>query len=138
MTQDLTVFVSTHYIEEAESCEFVCVIDHGKVQAIAAPDELKRRYGTSLIRCLPRDEGTRRQLLETWPGAQELSGDRLGITLEDKAMIDAFLGRFGSALKEIQIDEPSLETVFLTLTGRELRERDEVKPKARGKRNKRI
>ena len=49
-----------------------------------------------------------------------------------------FLGRFGSALKEIQIDEPSLETVFLTLTGRELRERDEVKPKARGKRNKRI
>jgi len=136
--RNLTVFVSTHYIEEAESCEAICVIDQGRVQAVGAPETLKAQYGTSLIRCLPRDAGIRRRLLEKWPGAQQLSGDRLGITVDDGTSIDAFLGEFGSSLKEIQIDEPSLETVFLALTGRELRERDEVKPNARGKRNKRL
>lgn len=134
----LTILVSTHYIEEAEGCEVICVIDRGRIQAIGSPDTLKAAYGTSLIRCLPREEATRRRLLERWPQAQELSGNRLGIRVEDKAMIDAFLGEFGAGLKEILIDEPSLETVFLALTGRELRQRDEIKPKARGKRNTRI
>jgi ABC-2 type transport system ATP-binding protein len=134
----LTVFVSTHYIEEAESCEAICIIDQGRVQAIGSPEALKSQYGTSLIRCLPRDPDTRRRLLEQWPGVQQLSGERLGVKVEDKAMIDRFLGAFGASLKEIQIDEPSLETVFLALTGRELRERDEVNPRGRGTRTKRL
>ena len=136
--RDLTVFVSTHYIEEAEGCELVCIIDHGQVQAIGAPDELRAMHGSSLIRCLPRDSGVRDLLLERWPTAQQLSGDRLGIKLGEEGTIDAFLAEFGADLREIQIDEPSLETVFLALTGKELRERDEIKPKALGKRNKRI
>lgn len=136
--RDLSVFVTTHYIEEAESCEAICVIDHGKVQVQGPPADLKARYGTSLIRCLPRSPEVRQKLLEKYPEAQRLSGDRLGIVVRDQAMIDAFLSEFGSSLKEILIDEPSLETVFLAITGREMRERDEVNPKARGKRNKRI
>jgi hypothetical protein len=53
-------------------------------------------------------------------------------------MLDELLIEFGTSLKEIQIDEPSLETVFLAITGREMREREEVNPKGRAKRNKRI
>jgi len=62
----------------------------------------------------------------------------LGITIESKAMLDDLLIEFSAALKEIQIDEPSLETVFLAITGKEMREREEINPKGRAKRNKRI
>lgn len=136
--QGLTVFVTTHYIEEAESCDLICIIDKGRVQAIDAPAALKSQYGKGIIRCLPRSEETRLRLLAKWPTAQKLADDRLGITLESKAMLDDLLIEFGTSLKEIQIDEPSLETVFLAITGREMREREDVNPKGRAKRNKRI
>lgn len=134
----LTVFVTTHYIEEAESCDLICVIDKGVIQAIDSPSVLKSQFGKSIVRCLPRDGDTRRRLLAKWPTAQQLTDDRLGITIESKAMLDELLIEFGTSLKEIQIDEPSLETVFLAITGKEMREREEINPKGRAKRNKRI
>lgn len=136
--RDLSVFVTTHYLEEAESCESICVIDYGRVQVEGTPASLKARFGTSLIRCLPRNSEIGHRILSKFPEAQQLSGDRLGIAVADQALVDAFLSEFGSSLKEILIDEPSLESVFLAITGREMREREEVNPKGRAKRNKRI
>lgn len=121
-TRDLTVLVTTHYIEEADGCDLICVLDRGRVLASGPPAALKAEYGTTLIRCLPRDDETRRLLLTRWPAAQTLSGDRLGIVIEQPALLDGFLSEFGARLKEILIDEPSLETVFLTMTGREMRD----------------
>ncbi len=121
-TRELTLFVTTHYIEEADGCDLICVLDRGKVLASDTPAALKARYGATLIRCLPRDEATRATLLSRWPQAQQLSGGRLGIAMESAGMADGFLHEFGSSLKEILIDEPSLETVFLTMTGREMRD----------------
>src|SRR5690606_35406827 len=109
-----------------------------KVQVQGPPADLKARYGTSLIRCLPRSPEVRQKLLEKYPEAQRLSGDRLGIVVRDQAMIDAFLSEFRSSLKQDLIDEPSVESAVLAITGREMREQDQVNSKARGKRNKRI
>jgi len=134
----LTVFVTTHYIEEAESCDLICVIDHGRIQALDTPAALKAKYAKGMIRCLPRDAETRQKLLSRWPDAQHLADDRLGIAVDSKEMLDTLLIEFGTSLKEIQIDDPSLETVFLAITGRQMREREEINPKGRAKRNKRI
>lgn len=119
---ELTVLVTTHYIEEADGCDLICVLDRGCVLASGTPADLKAKYGTTLIRCLPRDEETRGQLLARWPAAQLLSGNRLGIVVEQPALVDGFLSEFAARLREILIDEPSLETVFLTMTGREMRD----------------
>jgi ABC-2 type transport system ATP-binding protein len=124
-TGRVTVFVTTHYLEEAESCDQICVLDFGKILAQGTPAELKAKYAATLIRCLPRDEGTRAAILAQWPQAQQLAGGRLGVVVESPIMLDDFLARFGSVLKEILIDEPSLETVFLAMTGREIRDRSE-------------
>ena len=58
-----------------------------------------------------------------------LADGRIGITLDAEDMLDAFLARFGARLKQIQIDEPSLATVFLALTGREIDQRTPGAPK---------
>ena len=52
----ITVLVTTHYIEEVENCDQVCVIDNGKVLADGAPKALKRQFGQQLLRIVPKTE----------------------------------------------------------------------------------
>src|SRR6202047_5030378 len=54
--RELTVIVTTHYIEEVENCDRVCVIDGGRILANDAPAVLKARHGHELLRVVPRDE----------------------------------------------------------------------------------
>ena len=50
----ITVLVTTHYIEEVENCDQVCIIDNGKVLADGAPEALKRQFGQQLLRIVPK------------------------------------------------------------------------------------
>jgi ABC-2 type transport system ATP-binding protein len=117
--RSLTIIVTTHYIEEVEDCDRVCIIDRGKVLAAAAPATLKLGHGRELIRAVPQDTATADAIRAAYPGA--ISGSDGTIVIETGGDAEAFLKRFGSSLRRLSIDSPSLESVFLSLTGRELR-----------------
>ena len=124
----LTVIVTTHYIEEVETCDRVGIIDHGKVLVVDTPGALKSAHGREFIRVVPRDEGSGQAILARYPEARRkeanggaASGEIL-VPIANGVSEDAFLGEFGSRLSQLTIDKPSLETVFLNLTGRELRD----------------
>ncbi|WP_332713905.1 ABC transporter ATP-binding protein [Pelagibacterium mangrovi] len=119
---NLTIVVTTHYIEEVESCDSICVIDHGKILARGTPDSLKSEYGTSLLRVTPRTPEAHAALLARYPGTIEGAEGQLLIKLEAATSADALLGEFGTQLRQVTVDQPSLESVFLALTGRDLRE----------------
>lgn len=121
-SRNLTVLITTHYIEEVEGCDRICIIDKGRILAEGSPADLKAAHGRSVIHVIPRDLATGSEILDRHPGAQHMPGDRLVIPAE-AAAADALLAAFGSRLREIRIDSPSLESVFLSLTGRELRDR---------------
>jgi ABC-2 type transport system ATP-binding protein len=121
--RSMTVLTTTHYIEEVEGCDHIYIIDHGRVIAEGSPDVLKHRYGKTFIRCVPRTPEVASAIRAAYPGVQTLDDERLVVPAESPDALDRFLGEFGSSLREIQIDEPGLETVFLSLTGRELRDR---------------
>jgi ABC-2 type transport system ATP-binding protein len=108
--RSLTIIVTTHYIEEVEGCDRVCIIDHGKVLAIDTPTALKTGRGQELLRAVPEDESTAG------------SGGALVIEADGTSFAEDFLKRFGNRVKRLSIDSPSLESVFLSLTGRELRD----------------
>jgi ABC-2 type transport system ATP-binding protein len=117
----LTIIVTTHYIEEVEGCDRVCIIDRGRVMAIDTPAALKTAHGHELLRVIPDDEATAGAILAAYPGA--LTGNDGAIVIEAGADAPAvFLKRFGSRVRRLSIDSPSLESVFLSLTGRELRD----------------
>src|SRR5437667_3840865 len=65
--RDLTVIVTTHYIEEVEGCDRVCVIDHGRILAQDTPAALKTAYGQELIRVAARDESTLAEIAAVYP-----------------------------------------------------------------------
>ncbi|WP_293866999.1 ABC transporter ATP-binding protein [uncultured Alsobacter sp.] len=121
--RQLTVLVTTHYIEEVEDADRVCIIDKGKVLAIDTPAALRRQQGEQMLVCTPRSESDRDAILERF--ADRIAHQRGGeIALRaDEAFIESFLDQFGQRVRAISTETPSLETAFLSLTGRELRDR---------------
>ena len=130
----LTIIVTTHYIEEVEGCDRICVIDRGSILAVDTPAALKAAHGRELIRAVPDDAATAEAIRAAYPAAKTLGTMTLGtgaaagsdstivIEADGGATAEAFLKKFGGRVRRLSIDSPSLESVFLSLTGRELRD----------------
>ena len=118
----LTVVVTTHYIEEVENCDRVCIIDKGKVLAVDTPAALKKAHGQQLLRVVPREETLVKELLETYGDRALRKDSEIVIKSNGEAFAENFLAKYGSQMRKLVVEEPSLESVFLALTGRELRD----------------
>jgi ABC-2 type transport system ATP-binding protein len=121
--RELTVLTTTHYIEEVETADQVCIINNGAILTQGTPAELKLAHGKSWIHLVPRDEPTRQAIIARFPEARHLGNNRLAVPATDEGFVDRFLASFGSQLSEMRLEQPSLESVFLSLTGTELRDR---------------
>lgn len=119
----LTVLTTTHYIEEVESADQICIIDHGRIIAQGTPDALKAEHGHSWLNVVPRDAAAKAAMLERFPQAQALGVNALVMPADDRQESDAILAEYRDQLAEVRFQPPTLESVFLSLTGRELRDR---------------
>jgi ABC-2 type transport system ATP-binding protein len=120
----VTVLLTTHYIEEADAlCDRVAIIDLGRIIAEGTPAELKARVRADVVELetsAPVDPGT----LERLPGVLEVRPQGNGWTLKvssSETLLPALLAKVPStAIRRISVEKPSLETVFLDLTGRRI------------------
>lgn len=130
-TEGITVVLTTHYMEEADAlCERVAIIDHGKVLALDSPEKLKTTLGahTRIELALRSEESTQplAERLRALPQIKSVEPVSGGLRLLARE-IDGLLPQLMEAthsygVRDISINEPSLETVFIELTGRDLRE----------------
>jgi ABC-2 type transport system ATP-binding protein len=129
-SQGTTVLYTTHYLHEAEElCQRIAIIDHGRILAEGTLEELRAQVGgRDLVNLRGRfDPAAARALVETLDGAEMLSIKDDEILLGLRHGGDAFgrlvrgIATIGEA-QEINIRQPSLENLFIKLTGRELRE----------------
>jgi daunorubicin resistance ABC transporter ATP-binding subunit len=132
--QGQTVLLTTHYMEEAEElCDRVAVVDHGLVLAEGTVDELKENAGAVTIVTIRFEEQVPEDFAEragvtAMPGVTtaETSGDQLKVfSREPEGLLGELVAlgsREGLHVRDAATQAPSLETVFLTLTGREYRE----------------
>jgi len=121
-----TVLLTTQYREEAAAlADEISVIDHGKVIAHDTPDGLKRQIGGQRIRVKPTDrarmEDVHRILAEIGGNEPQASGrDELTVAVNGEDALAATVGRLaadGIAVTELSLHLPSLDEVFMTLTG---------------------
>ncbi|WP_446218319.1 ATP-binding cassette domain-containing protein [Micromonospora sp. IBHARD004] len=127
----MTVFITTHYLDEADAlCDRIAIMDHGEVVAEGTPAELKREISGDVV-LVGLDAAATPQaakLLDAEPYVSKLeTGDEgLRLYVEDGATaIPQVLRRLDHAgldLRSIELHRPSLDDVFLTKTGRSLRE----------------
>ena len=130
--QGQTILLTTHYMEEADQlCERVAVMDQGRILALDTPAALKQGVGADTVVTVKTGGDTQRL-------AEMLSHDVAGVTrtrlvdggaelhmrggdrLIPRIVLSAERGGF--ELSDVSVSEPSLETVFINLTGRELRD----------------
>jgi ABC-2 type transport system ATP-binding protein len=119
--RDLTVVVTTHYIEEVEGCDRVCVIDRGVILAMDTPTALKAAHGQQLLRVLPHEDAAA-SIMAEYPDATVRPGGEITLKSSGDSFAELFLSRHGTHIRRLSVEEPSLESVFLTLTGREIRD----------------
>lgn len=127
----ITVVLTTHYMEEAdELSDRVAVVDRGKLLALGTPQKLKDMHGAQTIiflklRALDRLEVVAAELSER-DGVNNIEttpeGLRVFTTSVDGLLPEIIQSCSTLGLRDISITEPSLETVFIQLTGRDLRE----------------
>jgi ABC-2 type transport system ATP-binding protein len=127
-----TIMLLTHYMEEADQlCSRVAIMDHGKILALDTPAELKRSVGadtivtvkasgegSALAAALARDVGgvTRTRVIEGGVELHVKGAERI------VPRVVAAADGGGFELVDLSVTEPTLETVFIHLTGKELRE----------------
>ena len=121
--RDMTVLITTHYIEEVVACDQVCVIDHGKVLANGSPAELKHQYGQQLLRIVPKTETDHADIAAQYAARLSKTTATEIVLTSDDAFSEDFLANNGARIRALSIEVPSLESVFLTLTGREIRDK---------------
>jgi ABC-2 type transport system ATP-binding protein len=125
-----TIFLTTHYLEEADTlCDRIFVIDHGVIVADGTPDELKRRISGDLVLLrVDGDVATANKLLAGHQVVREITtaDGALKLTVEhgEEALpvLLRVLDGAGITLQSINVSRPTLDDVFLTLTGRSLRD----------------
>ncbi len=120
----ITVLLTTHYIEEADVlCDRVAIIDRGRIVATGSPSELKSRVRTDFIEIEVTPPVPEARLREI-PGVLEAksSGPAWTLRVESaEAVLPRLLAALsGEGIRSIRVDKPSLETVFLDLTGKRL------------------
>jgi ABC-2 type transport system ATP-binding protein len=136
----MTVLLSTHYMEEADAlCDRVAVIDHGRILVVDTPQALKREHGNGVVidigLAAPADAAVRQALIgvagvtlvEDAPadidGRRDVTGLRVAAPASD-GTIGAIVAAISphATLRDLRVSETTLESVFIGLTGRDLRE----------------
>jgi len=130
-SQEKTIFITTHNMEEAERlCDRVAIMDHGNIIALNSPDELIHQYFEEKAIQFEAEEPPPESVLSDFPGTTRVVIDEKEVVIYSSnipATMSTLLqfsesGKLVGQLKDLHVREATLEDVFLKLTGRRIRE----------------
>lgn len=121
----LTIFLTTHYMEEAEICDRIAIMDHGEIIALDTPANLKKSIGGEIVTVSVTDLEAAILRLEGLGVKATVAENALRIVVENgSTFLPRLFETLGSMITGADIKKPSLEDVFIKLTGREIREEE--------------
>ncbi|MGH8908268.1 MAG: ABC transporter ATP-binding protein [Egibacteraceae bacterium] len=119
----VTVFFSTHYMDEAEYADRIGIIDHGRLVAVDTPAALKAAVGQDAIGLRTADDAAAADCLQRAGFSASLGDVGLTVLVDDGPTdLPGVLARIDPAVHSIVVRRPTLDDVFLHFTGRELRD----------------
>jgi len=121
-----TIFLTTHYMDEAEKADRIAIIDHGKLVAMDTPERLKKIVGRDIVSVKTDDDDKAAEEIKLRYQIETRHGSD-GLTFEVASggeFLPAFIKKFDTKILSVSLRRPSLDDVFLKLTGREIRDEE--------------
>jgi ABC-2 type transport system ATP-binding protein len=122
--EDITIFLTTHYMDEAEHCDRIAIIDHGKIVAIDTPEALKASVGKDRVQIHTADDAAAIAQLGRDFGIE--AGIHEGAVTFSVAAGEEFVPRLFAGLsvpiRAVSVARPSLDDVFMSYTGKTIRD----------------
>ena len=119
-----TIFLTTHYMDEAEKASRIAIIDKGKIVALDTPKKLKRIVGQDIISLKTEDNDKAAEEIKLRYQI-EVTSDGSGLTFavdNGEEFLPCFIKELSTRIVSVNLRRPSLDDVFLKLTGREIRD----------------
>jgi multidrug/hemolysin transport system ATP-binding protein len=117
-----TIFLTTHYMEEAERADRVAIIDQGKLVVCDTPSQLKRKYTSNVVRILPTDMEQAMINVEEMNFPHKVSNDVIKVYTQNSSESLRVLDSLRGLIDSFEVLEGNMDTVFITLTGKNIRE----------------
>jgi multidrug/hemolysin transport system ATP-binding protein len=119
--EKMTVFLTTHYMEEAATADDVAIIDHGRIVAQGTPAALKDRYSNDSLVVVPRDRGRIDAVLKGVTEKFTVKNDTVVIPVRDSLHALAVLKQIETHVASFEVLKGSMDTVFMNVTGHAIR-----------------
>ncbi|MFQ6057873.1 MAG: ATP-binding cassette domain-containing protein [Anaerolineae bacterium] len=142
--ENITIFLTTHYMDEAEHADRIAIIDYGKIVALDTPERLKDLVGGDIITLKTVDDRAAAQQIRERFGLS-VDGNKEGLRLEvtrGEEFIPQLVSGLDTHILSVSLRRPTLDDVFLKLTGRQIRDegasgldrmRERVRARGRGR-----
>jgi ABC-2 type transport system ATP-binding protein len=124
--EGITMFLTTHYMDEAEHADRIAIMDHGQIIALDTPDGLKAMVGGDVIRLKTTDDATAARELAAALGLAPRQ-DQEGIMFEARSgeeLVPRLVELVSPRILSISVRRPTLDDVFIKLTGHEIRDEE--------------
>lgn len=124
--ESLTIFLTTHYMDEAENCDRIAIIDYGQITALDTPDKLKDALGGDVVTLEAEDsEDAALELRERYNLSSKVQNGIVTFSVpHGEAFLPDFIRGFRNRLLSVGVRRPTLDDVFLKLTGHAVRDQE--------------
>ena len=122
--EDITIFLTTHYMDEAEHCDRIAIIDHGLIVAIDTPEALKASVGKDRVQISTADDqAVIGELAERFGIEAALHEGLVTFSVESgEEFVPRLFAELGVPIRSVSVARPSLDDVFMSYTGRTIRD----------------
>jgi ABC-2 type transport system ATP-binding protein len=120
--KNITIFLTTHYMEEAEICDKVAIIDKGKIVAHDTPYNLKKQHSSTRMNLQSSDMTLLKSYLDNLNIKYLENNSHISAFVNDTEKIMDIITQQRSIITDLEISKGSLNDVFLAITGKEIRE----------------
>jgi ABC-2 type transport system ATP-binding protein len=125
--EDITIFLTTHYMEEAEYCERIAIIDQGQIIVLDTPEALKESVGKDRVQIHTDDDAAAITALRERFGIEAKVSEELvtfGVALGEE-FVPRLFAELGVPIRSVSVSRPSLDDVFMSYTGSTIRDAEQ-------------
>jgi ABC-2 type transport system ATP-binding protein len=125
--EDITVFLTTHYMDEAERCDRIAIINHGTIVALGTPATLKAEVGDDRVRIVTSDNvDSAAKIADKLKVEAVPDGGALLVTVPDGEGFVPKLFAIGLSVQSVSVSRPTLDDVFMAHAGRRIGDEEEA------------